>query len=139
TTAAWDAPAALPSSTLADLAEDVRAGLRVLRDHPIIRGRSPSEQVQRVLTFTGQSLHGPSVATHFLALSDEATERPPGPPQVQREGGDVRVNMEYGEPVSAAGGAQGLAFEVQAGRVVVLGEAGMLRAQRDRNGTRVGM
>jgi len=40
---------------------------------------------------------------------------------------------------SAAGRAQGLALEVGAGRIVVLGEAGMLRAQRDRNGATVGM
>lgn len=40
---------------------------------------------------------------------------------------------------AAAGRAQGIAMEVGAGRVVVLGEAGMLRGQRDRNGNRVGM
>jgi protein-S-isoprenylcysteine O-methyltransferase Ste14 len=47
--------------------------------------------------------------------------------------------MEYGAPVAAGGRAQGLALEVQTGRVVILGEAGMLRAQRGRNGERVGM
>jgi hypothetical protein len=68
----------------------------LLRDHPIVRGRRPAERLQRVLTFTGQSLQGPAAAVPFLALSDAATERPPGPPRVLREGGDVRVNMEYG-------------------------------------------
>lgn len=58
---------------------------------------------------------------------------------VEREGRDIRVNMEYGAPLAVAGRAQGLALEVAAGRVVVLGEAGMLRAQRDRDGERVGM
>lgn len=111
----------------------------LLRDHPIIRGRSPAERVRRVLTFTGQSLRGPAAAVPFLALSDVATERPPGPPRVERAGGDVRVHMEYGDPLAAAGRAQGLALEVDAGRVVVLGEAGMLRAQRPRNGLPVGM
>ena len=111
----------------------------LLRDHPIVRGRSPAEQVRRVLTFTGQSLQGPAAALPFLALSDAATERPPGPPQVERVGGDVRVKMEYGAAVPAAGRAQGLALEVDAGRIVVLGEAGMLRAQRDHNGAPVGM
>lgn len=111
----------------------------LFRDHPIVRGRNQAEWVRRVLTFTGQSLEGPAAAVPFLALSDAATERRPGSPQVERDGGDVRVNMEYGATVSAAGRAQGLALEVEAGRVVVLGEAGMLRAQRDRNGTRVGM
>ncbi|HYV17830.1 MAG TPA: DUF4350 domain-containing protein [Verrucomicrobiae bacterium] len=111
----------------------------LLRDHPILHGRSEAERVRRVLTFTGSSVQGPSGAVPFLALSDTATERPPGPPRVERDGGDVRVSMEYGAPASAAGRAQGLALEVQAGRVVVLGEAGMLRAQRERDGTLVGM
>jgi hypothetical protein len=111
----------------------------LLREHPIVRGRSEAERVRRVLTFTGQSLQGPAAAVPFLALSDAATERPPGPPRVERDGGDVRVHMEYGAPVAAKGRAQGLALEVQAGRLVVLGEAGMLRAQPGRNGERVGM
>ena len=111
----------------------------LLGDHPIVRGRSAAERVRRVLTFTGQSVRGAAEAVPFLALSDAATERPPGPSRVEREGGDVRVFMEYGAPASAAGRAQGLALEAQAGRVVVLGEAGMLRAQRTRGGDLVGM
>lgn len=111
----------------------------LLQDHPIVRGRSPAEQVRRVLTFTGQSIRGPGDAVPFLSLSGEATERPPGPPRVERVGGDVRVQMEYGEPISAAGRAQGLALEIGSGRVVVLAEAGMLRAQRPKKGLPVGM
>ncbi len=111
----------------------------LLRDHPIVRGRRDDERVRRVLTFTGTSIEGPVDAAAFLVLSDAATARPPGPSRVERDGGDVRVIMEYGDPVSAAGQAQGIALEVQAGRVVVLGDAGMLRAQRDRNGALVGM
>ncbi|HSJ65516.1 MAG TPA: DUF4350 domain-containing protein [Gemmatimonadaceae bacterium] len=111
----------------------------LLGDHPIIHGRNEAERVRRVLTFTGQSVQGPARAVGFLTLSDAATERPPGAPHVERDGGDVRVSMEYGPPVSAAGRAQGLALEVGAGRVVVLGEAGMLRAQRERGGALVGM
>ena len=111
----------------------------LLRDHPIVRGRSDAERVRRVLTFTGQSVGGPEDAVAFLALSGTATERPPGTPRVERTGGDVRVEMEYGEPLPAAGRAQGLALEVDGGRVVVLGEAGMLRAQLDRKVGKVGM
>jgi hypothetical protein len=113
----------------------------LLRDHPIVRGRNAPEQVRRVLTFTGQSLQSSAAGayTPFLALSDAATEYPPGPARAERDGSDVRVHMEYGDPVSAAGKAQGLALELEAGRVVVLGEAGMFRAQRERNGVRVGM
>jgi hypothetical protein len=111
----------------------------LLLDHPVVGGRNEAERVRRVLTFTGQSVRGPAAAVPFLTLSDTATERPPGPPRAQRDGGDLRVFMEYGDPVSAAGRAQGLALEVEGGRVVVLGEAGMLRAQRERDGALVGM
>lgn len=111
----------------------------LLRDHPITRGRTEAERVRRVLTFTGQSVLGPPGAVSFLALSDGAQERPPGVPRVTRRGGDVRVEMEYGAPASAAGRAQGTAFEFGAGRVVVLGEAGVLRAQRERSGRLIGM
>ena len=111
----------------------------LLADHPIIRGRNDAERVRRVLTFTGQSMRGPPEAVSLLALSAAATERPPGPAKAERSGGDLRVFMEYGAPVAAAGRAQGLALEVNKGRVVVLGEAGMLRAQRGRGRQRVGM
>jgi hypothetical protein len=111
----------------------------LLGDHPITRGRSDAEKLRRVLTFTGQSVRGPADAVAFLRLSDAATERTPGPPRVERDGGDVRVRMDYGDPVSAAGAAQGLALEVDSGRLVVLGDAGTLRAQRGSDGMRVGM
>jgi hypothetical protein len=110
----------------------------LLRDHPITRGRSADERVRRVLTFTGTSLQGPAGAVPFLLLSDSATERAAGPARVERDGGSVRVLMEYGDPKPAGGRAPGIAFEFGRGRVVVLGEAGMLRAQRDRSGL-VGM
>jgi hypothetical protein len=111
----------------------------LLKDHAIVRGRRPDERVDKVLTFTGQSLLGPAGALALLTLADTATDRPPGPPSVEKKGGDVRVTMEYGDPLPAAGRAQGLVFELERGRVVVLGEAGMLRAQRERDGHRVGM
>jgi hypothetical protein len=111
----------------------------LLLDHPVTRGRSPAERVGRVLTFTGQSLRGPADAAAFLSLSDTAVDRPASPPTVERHGGDVRVTVRYGDAVPAKGRAQGVALEVGAGRVVVLGEAGMLSAQRDRRGAPVGM
>lgn len=111
----------------------------LLREHPILAGRSDAERIEKVLTFTGSSTSVPTGAVPFLALADTATERPPGPPRVEKSGGDVRVSMEYGDPASAAGRAQGIAFEVGRGRVVVLAEAGMLRAQRESHGNLVGM
>jgi hypothetical protein len=111
----------------------------LLADHPIVRGRNATERVRKVLTFTGQSIAGPPGSVPFLRLSSAATERAPGTPRVDRQGGDVRVHMEYGAPTPAADRAQGLALEFGSGRVVVLGEAGLLRAQRPLRGNPVGM
>ena len=85
----------------------------LLGDHPITRGRDASERVGRVIAFTGQSLKGPAGSVAFMKLSDTAQDAMPG----------------MAERVSAAGRAQGLAFAHGRGRVVVMGEAGMLSAQ----------
>ncbi|MCI0351897.1 MAG: hypothetical protein L0Z53_20950 [Acidobacteriales bacterium] len=96
---------------------------RLLLSHPVIEGRSSAEQVDRVITFTGQSLEGPPGSIPFLALADTAREYPAqtGPDKDGR---------------SAAGRAQGVAFTHGNGRVVVLGEAAMLSAQIFRGGGR---
>jgi hypothetical protein len=90
--------------------------------HPITRG------LRRVLTFTGQSLSVPDGATALLPLGATAVDRPPTP-RVERAGGDVRVHVEYGPGVSAAGRAQAITMTLGNGRVVVLGEAAMASAQ----------
>jgi hypothetical protein len=82
-----------------------------LGDHAILRGRNEAERVNRVLTFTGQSLKGPPGSVQLLKFADTAID----------VGGDKRV--------SAAGRAQGIAFKFGRGRVVVMGEAGDLSAQ----------
>jgi hypothetical protein len=82
-----------------------------LGDHAILRGRDASEQVNRILTFVGQSLKGPPGSVQLLKFSDTAQ--------------DVGRNKK----VSAAGRAQGIAFKFGKGRVVVMGEAGDLSAQ----------
>lgn len=111
----------------------------LLGDHPITCGRSDAERIDRVLSFTGTSLSIPEEATAFFRLSDSAVDLPPTTPTVQKSGGDVRVSMDYGEPTSAAGRVQALAMEVEKGRVVILGESGMLRAYHDQRGSPVGM
>jgi hypothetical protein len=111
----------------------------LLLDHPITRGRNPAERIERVLTFTGQSLKGPANATAFMRLSDSAVDRLAATPTVEKVGRDVRVTVIYGDPTSAKGRAQGVALERGKGRVIVLGEAGMLSAQRDKGGSPVGM
>lgn len=90
-----------------------------LADHPITAGIDSLARIERVLTFTGQSLDGPDGATVLLTLPSTAIEYVP---VAQGEG---RTEMRE----EKAGSAQGLAFEYGKGRVVVLGEAAMLTAQ----------
>ena len=83
----------------------------LLGDHPITRGRNDSEPINRVKTFTGQSLKGPPGSVSFLNFSATAT-------------------AGFGKAqVPAAGRSQGLALTYGQGRVVVLGEAAQLSAQ----------
>lgn len=114
---------------------------KLLVDHAITRGRDATERISNVLTFTGQSLKGPDGSIAFLKLADTAFDsQPPDanaklvtldrlpngdplPPGVQIQG------RAPGPSVSAAGRAQGIALSFGKGRVVVLGEAGMLSAQ----------
>lgn len=85
-----------------------------LADHAITRGRNGSERVNRIVTFTGQSLKGPPDSFAFMKLADSAIDR--------MRGSDAK-------PISAAGRAQGIVLTSGKGRVVVLGEAAMLSAQ----------
>jgi len=85
----------------------------LLTDNAITRGRNKAERVDRVITFTGQSLSIPAGALVILKLSDTAFD-------VMPENDDER---------SAAGRAQGVALKVKKGRVIILGEAAMLSAQ----------
>jgi len=112
---------------------------RGLSAHPVIEGRDPSERIARVLTFTGQAIQAAPPAVGFLRLSETAVARA-AKPTVVRRGGDVIVNVEYGDPAPAPGWSQGLALEHGKGRVIVLGEAAMLTARLRRfDGQRVGM
>jgi hypothetical protein len=90
--------------------------------HPITR------DVQRVLSFTGQSLGVPDGAIALLPLRATALDRAPSP-RVERSGNDVRVHVKYGPASPAQGRAQAIAMTLGNGRVVVLGEAAMASAQ----------
>ncbi len=96
-----------------------------LGEHPVIDGRGPDERVEHVHTFTGQSLDGPPGATILLAMrpDDRETDDLHTFQQINRNPDDAEA---LSRPALSA---QGLAFEHGAGRVVVLGEAGMLTAQ----------
>ncbi|MGA2260847.1 MAG: DUF4350 domain-containing protein, partial [Acidobacteriota bacterium] len=88
----------------------------LLLDHPITRGRREPEQINRVITFTGQSLKPPPGSISFLKLSPTAREYPTrrSPDNAFRPAGNL---------------AQGVALEYFKGRVVVLGEAAVLTSQ----------
>lgn len=85
-----------------------------IAEHPITAGRNTAERLAKVMTFTGQSLKGPDGSVALLRLADSARDRVAG---------------SETETTSAAGRAQAVAFTYGRGRVVVLGEAGMLSAQ----------
>lgn len=85
----------------------------LLADHALTNGRNDAERVSRVIVFAGQSLKGPIGSDAFLKLADTAVDNVASP----------------GKNGSAAGRAQGIAFRLGKGRVVVLGDAAMLSAQ----------
>jgi hypothetical protein len=87
---------------------------KLLTTHPITEGRDQHERLNRVQSFTGQSLKGPEDSVAVLKLADTAKDTP---------------NREADSSVSAAGRAQALAFKYGKGRVLVQGEAAMLSAQ----------
>jgi hypothetical protein len=95
----------------------------LLGNHPIVRGRGPSEQLNFIVTYSGQSLKGPRESVAFLRLGDSARDR----------------SLTENAAISAAGRCQGLALVHGKGRVVVLGEAAVLSAQFFGPNQKVGM
>jgi len=85
----------------------------LLAEHAITNGLNDAERIDRVVVFTGQSLKGPTGSDAFLKLADTAVDNVVSP----------------GKSGSAAGRAQGIAYRMGKGRLVVLGDAAMLSAQ----------
>ena len=86
---------------------------RLLGENSITNGRSEAERVNRVIVFNGQSLKGPEGSDTLLKLADSALD-----------------NSSVAEKKSStAGRAQGIAFRLGKGRVVVLADSAMLSAQ----------
>lgn len=104
-------------------------------EHPIITGRGADERVGSVTAFTGQSLAGPEGATVLLPITTGAREAP-DLPALQRINDRITAGEDPGAVIAELSApalpAQALAFQHGEGRVVVLGEAGMLSAQRAR-------
>jgi hypothetical protein len=109
----------------------------LLSEHAITRGREASERIQKVVSFTGQTLGVPQGATAILKLAPGALEAPSQneaqqamkdlkPAEQTASGGPVAGTTTHAKPAS---GAQGLAMPFGKGRLVVLGEAAMMTAQ----------
>jgi hypothetical protein len=103
----------------------------MLGDHAITRGRDKTERINRVTTFTGQSLMGPRGSTGLLVLGPSSWDMPYTPdarrkatPEARRKADTTSVVKRPGS-VTAVDRFQGLAFGFGKGRVVVLGEASM--------------
>ncbi len=95
-----------------------------LGDHAILRGRERTERISRLIAFTGQSLRGPNGSTALLKLSSAALDIPLTSFARQQ---DMETLLRHARP--AGGRSMGVAHEVGRGRIVVVGEAGMLSAQ----------
>ena len=97
--------------------------------HPITDGRDPSERVRAVATTTGESIQGPSTSSILLRLGATAVDWLP-PPAGPSEPAVPGVRDFNPCPTCAtrpaAGRSQAIALEVGRGRVVVVGEMGVL-------------
>ena len=116
----------------ADLTTNLTYPAEAFGDHPIIAGRSPDERVTSVTAFTGQSLQGPDGSVTLLPMTvgaREAKDLPTLQALAERLNGGGAAEAALTELSTPALPAQGLAFDHGRGRVVVLGEAGMLSAQ----------
>lgn len=97
--------------------------------HPITEGRTAQERINKVITYVGQSLKGPEGSAPLLKLSDTAVDRVPELVESPNPDGPPQKTIQFSDPVPAVGRTQGLAFKYGRGRVVVMGEAGVLSAQ----------
>ena len=105
----------------------------LLTEHAITKG------ISKVVTFTGQSIKCTDTSSiSFLTLSEAAYDMTPNT-KVTKDGDDTRVEVTYDNPQSAKGRSQGVALKLGKGKIVCLGEAAMLTAQKNRDNNKVGM
>ncbi len=104
----------------------------LLTDHPITRGRYEWEQIEGIATITGGSMEGPAGSVSLLRLSPTAVDWIPSSapransnttPQAQARDFNPCPSCDR---ISAAGRSQGIAFVFGRGRVVIIGEMGVL-------------
>lgn len=109
------------------------AGL--IGDHPIMNGRDRSERIETVSTTTGESIEGPPGSIALLPLSPTALDWLPSGSRLSSPPRDFNPCPGC-DTRSAAGRSQGIAFEFDRGRVVVVGEMGALAGYAPDTGNR---
>jgi hypothetical protein len=127
----WAFDTGAPPDSITTQLEFSRAN-GLLGSHPLLLGRDPSEEVKTIRSFTGQSLGIPPGAVALMKLS--ATAREAATPddldaEAEARRGAPPAGIVGTRSVSVAGRAQGLVMRFGDGKVIVLGEAGLLSAQ----------
>jgi hypothetical protein len=101
----------------------------MLGQHAIVDGRNPSERVDHLMTYGGQSLFGPPGATALFKFAHGAHEFVVDAGAQVGADSSAHATFDPSDALSITGRAQGLALAFGRGRVVVLGDAAMLTAQ----------
>jgi hypothetical protein len=104
----------------------------LLTDHPITRGRYDTEQIEGISTVTGESIEGPAGSVSLLRLGPAAVDWLPSSATRASSDSTAQAQSRDFNPcpscdrISSAGRSQGIAFTVGRGRVVIIGEMGIL-------------
>jgi hypothetical protein len=112
--------------------------LEFSRENKLLADCDITKGIDKVITFTGQSIKCKDSCISFLNLSDVAYDMS-AKTEVLKDGDNTRVNVTFNNPQSAKGRSQGLALKYGKGKVIVLGEAAMLSAQLTRDNSKFGM
>ena len=112
--------------------------LEFSRENKLLADCDITKGIDKVITFTGQSIKCKDSCISFLNLSDVAYDMS-AKTEVLKDGDNTRVNVTFNNPQSAKGRSQGLALKFGKGKVIVLGEAAMLSAQLTRDNSKFGM
>jgi ATP-dependent DNA ligase len=98
----------------------------LLGEHDIANGKDSSEKVNKVVTFTGQSLRGDKKSISLLSFGKNMAEVKPDSIWTI-EGKNF---IAFSKPTLVENLSQAIAVKYGKGRVVILGEAAMISAQK---------
>jgi hypothetical protein len=121
-----------------DMSSKDESQLEFSRGNKLLKTCEITNGIEKIITFTGQSIKCNDSCVSFLNLSDVAYDLSPKT-EVIKDGNDTRVNVTFDNPQSAKGRSQGLSLKYGKGKVILLGEAAMLTAQLTRDNSKFGM